>query len=292
MLDESENREKSEIIRAIGQRRIPGSMEKLSQLALDDNINQSREAVAAIKLLAEVEDINTLTDLLIRTNDPVKEKDLVIMLQNLVIQIDPAEQRATEIITKIKEISNENKKGQLMQILGASGNPSALPVLESAIEDSNPLLKKEAIKAASNWPNETPADILLISIKSSESEAIRILAFRGYLGLLRKNKDMSNPELLSRYAEAIKIAPNQSEQKKVFSGLAELEYFPAAEFVVQFLSDKKLKSEAEVALIQILRETIEPGNKEKSLKMIKTLIDNTSSSKIRTEAREMYESLN
>ena len=242
--------------------------------------------------MAEVPDIKTLADLLLRVDDPVREKDLVSTLQNLVVQIDPAEQRATDILSMIETVSDDKKKGQLMQVLGASGNPKALPVLESAINGSNPELKKNAIKSVSLWPNEAPADMLLTSAKKSKSEASRILAYRGYLEVLSRNTNMSDQELLTRYEEALKIAPNQMEQKKVFSGLAQVENFAAAELVAQYLNDTNLKSEAEVALIQILWQTIESSDREKSKKLTKALIDNTNNNDVRSEALELIESLN
>jgi HEAT repeat protein len=292
MLNESENQEKSEIIRCIGQRQIKESMMRLTQLATDHDKNINRSAVSAIKSLAEVQDIKLIADLLLKINDPVREKDLVATLQILVIQIDPPEQRATEILSIIKTVSDDEKKGQLMQVLGVSGNPQALPVLESAINGSNPGLKKNAIKSVSLWPNEAPADMLLTSAQNSKSKANRILAYRGYLEVLSRNINMSDQELLTRYKDAIIIAPNLMERKKVFSGLAQVENFAAAELVAQYLNDKYLKSEAEVALIQILWQTMESGDKEKSKKMVKALIDNTNNNDVRSEARELFESIN
>jgi len=292
MLDESENLEKSEIIRCIGQRQIKGSMQKLMQLATDQDKKLGRIAVTTIKSLAEVQNINILADLLLRIDDPVMEKDLVSILQNLVVQIDPPEKRATEILTMMETASDDKKKGQLMQVLGASGNPKVLPFLISAINGSNSDLKKNAIRSVSLWPNEDPADVLLTCTKNSKSETNRILAYRGYLELLSRNNNLSIQELLTRYDEAIKIAPNQMEQKKVFSGLAQVENFAAAELVYQYLNDKKLKSEAEVTLVKILWRTIESGDKTKSRKMTKALIDNTNNTDVRREASELYESLN
>ncbi len=71
-----------------------------------------------------------------------------------------------------------------------------------------------------------------------------------------------------------------------------MEKFAAAELVAQYLNDKNLKSEAEVALIQILRQTIKSGDREKSKEMTKALIDNTNSNDIRSQAHELFESLN
>ena len=78
----------------------------------------------------------------------------------------------------------------------------------------------------------------------------------------------------------------------VFSGLALVEDFAAAELAAQYIDNKNLKSEAEVALIQILWRTFESSDREKSINMTQILIENTKNDRIRKEALELSKALN
>jgi HEAT repeat protein len=292
LLEISENRELTELIKCIGERQVRGAASLLIASASNDDVQISRAAIRSLKSVAETEDINDLNKVLLKTDDPVMQNDIISILQDLVVQVEPIDQRATGIIALMPDISDTTRRIQLMQILGASGNPQALPILTTALTEPDENIEKGAIKAVELWPDDQPADILLNKIKNGQSEANRILAFRGYLTLLTRSKNTSDKDLLLHYRDAIEIAPVKAEQKKVFSAISAVNDLAAIDLAMQYLADNNLRPEAETAIVEISRKIFRNTDTEKLKKILQKIIDETKNESIREDALELVYLLN
>ncbi len=292
LLEKSEGDEKIELIRCIGQRQIEGSTSTLFTLATNEDKQISRSAVKSLSYVSDTSNIDGLTRLLINLDDITLQKELTTLLQKLVQQVNPPENRALGILNQMNKISDNNIKIQLFQVLGTSGNPKALPVLSSALDGKDPEIEKAAIRALSLWPGDEPADILLAKVKSTDSGGIKILAFRGYLSLLDKSENLTDTQLLQRYQEAMDLAPNNNEKKAILSGLAKLSDFSAAEYSSKFLTDVNLRSEAEVAIVHICWQVVEQTDPAKIKKLIQPVIDQTKNEDVLKKAIELMKILN
>jgi len=106
--------------------------------------------------------------------------------------------------------------------LGGLGHESALPVLRQALQESHSEIRYAAIRALSVWPNAGPADDLVRVARSTKTRAHRVLALRGYIDLIAA-APMPAAEKLAHYQQAIRLAGQDAERRKVLSVLAELD---------------------------------------------------------------------
>jgi HEAT repeat protein len=292
LVGESEGKEKIELIHCIGERQIESSKSMLIKLAADQDIQISRSAIKALKSVTDIHDIDALTELLINIDDPDGQNEIVGLLQNLVVQVEPPERRADGILEKMTRVSDKSDRILLMQILGVSGNPRALSLLADTLEQPDEELEKAAIRALSLWPDAQPADLLLNKVKNSNAKGNRVLAFRGYLTLLSRNKNLSDKDLLVRYQEAIEIAPDAGEQKRVFSNIASLNSLDAVELAAEYLKDKNLKPEAEAAIIDVCRKILLNSDSKKIKKILTEISTETENESIREAALELIDRIN
>jgi len=100
------------------------------------------------------------------------------------------------------------------------------------------------------WPDAVPMTRLEMLAKDGP-EALRPDALRGYFRLIGINHEITQEEAVNRYREALKMAPNDAERKRIMAGLAGAETAGALTVVLEYLDNPELKSEAEVAAVKI-----------------------------------------
>jgi uncharacterized protein len=134
--------------------------------------------------------------------------------------------------------------------IGKTGADAALPVLFDALASNDVEVARDAVQALGAWPNAVPMARLEILAKDGP-EALRADALRGYFRLIGINHEISEEEAVIRYRQALSLAPDDAERKRIMAGLAGAETMGAITVVLEYLDNPELKSEAEVAAVKI-----------------------------------------
>ncbi len=208
-----------------------------------------------------------------------------IRLAALKVDRDPAETVALYEAALALARRPEDKQA-CIAAMGKTGAAPALPVLYDALCGDDAASAAAAVRALGAWPDATPMARLEILAKDGP-EALRPEALRGYFRLVGINQELSEEEALNRYREALTLAPNLAEQKRIMSGLASAETLGALMIVTEHLDNPALKSEAEVAAVKIAANVAgrNPAGVRQILEKIEASAD---SDYIREEIKQAY----
>ena len=105
----------------------------------------------------------------------------------------------------------------MIKMLGQLGDVSALEVMRHALTDRDPQIRYAAIQGVSAWPTAEPKNDLLRVAMTADDQAHKVLALRGYIDLVGKDQADGDAKV-KMYEEAMKLAAQAAEKKRVLSG--------------------------------------------------------------------------
>lgn len=200
------------------------------------------ESLKALRSLAGQDEIPALVDLIFVV-EPT-QADQVGRTLSAVARRHSVDKQCTEnILSKLDRARNDEQRVALLMTLGGLGNDLALPVLRRGLQDKSSDIQYAAIKALSVWPNSAAAEDLLNVVRSSSNRSHRVLALRGYIDLIDAS-ELSGEQKLEDYQQAIQLASQDAERKKVLSVLARVETVEAFRMAMSKLDDTSLRNEA------------------------------------------------
>jgi len=159
------------------------------------------------------------------------------------------------------------------------------------LESSEKSIQDAALRALADWPTPEPVPDLLKIAQTPDSPVHQILALRGLVRLLGMESDRPASETVELFTQAMDLAPNTTEKKRVLSGLGTVGTLPALEMAMGYLSDGTLALEAESAVVRIAR-LLGPDQPEPCKKALAQVIGNTKNETIRGQAQELLDQLN
>jgi HEAT repeat protein len=234
------------------------------------------ESFKALKVIAGPQHLPALVDLLLNVQstsdrspanggfDPVQafglaEKTIVAVAH----KIEDKNRQAEAVLAVLPSVEDIERRCSLLSVLGKIGDNSALPCLREALANSDAEIQGAAIRALADWPTSEPASDLLNVAQSSGNRLHRILALRGAVRLLGLDSRppacegvVASPrrpakETIEMYSRAMSLAPDADDKKRILSGLADTKSPDALLIAADYLQDKTLSSEAELAVVKI-----------------------------------------
>jgi len=146
-------------------------------------------------------------------------------------------------------------KARLLGLLPALGDVRGLDVLEPYLDADDAALRDAAVRALVQWPDSTAGNLVLEVARESDNRTHRVLAFRGYLRMMKQN-----PDAAARHRMMTLIRPlaTTADAKKMFlAGLADMAEPWALAVAESFLDDPDVKAEAQAA-VKSLRKVQQP----------------------------------
>jgi hypothetical protein len=141
-----------------------------------------------------------------------------------------------------------------MQVMGQSGNPEALAILRSALNDQDPGAGRAAILALTAWPDITPVPDLMATARSASNPAHQVLALRGALQLIGLPAPSRPPrESVKMLAEAMGLAKQAEEKRAVLALLPRFPVREALDLANASVNDSEVAAEAKAAVSRLER---------------------------------------
>jgi len=209
--------------------------------------------VAAWRALGEVasgKEMSELVGLLVEAKDrdrSVAEKTVVAVARKAPASIDAA----GVVLKRIEGVTETKVKSSLLRVLAQIGDVRALDLMRTALGHEDLEMQEAALRGLASWPNTDPiADLLKVAQKSS-IQKLRVLALRGYVGMIALAQELSPEERLGMYKMAMGLAETQTEKRRVIGSLAALESPVAIAYVKTFFEDEALETDAKLAAVKI-----------------------------------------
>jgi type 1 glutamine amidotransferase/HEAT repeat protein len=171
--------------------------------------------------------------------------------------------------------------------LGETGNAAALPMIYDALKDPQDVVAEAAAKALGAWPDATPTEKLAVLARDKNSPR-QITALRGWVRLVGLDAARSTDDTVSLYREAMTLAANPDEQKRVMSALSTTQNVGGLLLASEYLNDPNLSEEAAVAVVKIAKALA--GINPDEVKMIMRVVAaNTKSESVKKQSSELIE---
>ncbi len=252
-VDGADDQEKAEIAGVLTDRNVTEAVPKLFALSRSGNRQVRSAAVEGLQELADVQYIPALVDLLVAA-DAADRSRAGQMLVAVARRCQAQKRIAQELIAKQGAASDPEVRSTLLLVLGELGDDAGLPVLRKALDDGQESVRRAAITGLSGWPNGEPLADLQRVAKEGRDPTGKVLALRGYIDVLGRAGSMPPAEKVQGYQTALSLAPNATEKKRVFAGLASVKTVEAMELAASCVPDEQVKEEAALATVAIAKD--------------------------------------
>jgi HEAT repeat protein len=260
------------------------------ETAKDADSKVQRESFKVLKMVADAKFLPALVELLIKTKSQSVRGEAEKTVAAVAHKIEQKDRQAEAVLAALAQVVDVEARCSLLSVLGRIGDNSALPELRKALADDDAKIQDAAIRALSDWPNPAPVDDLLKVAKTSDNQVHRILALRGFVRLLGLETGRPAEEMIELYQQAMKLAPDVPEKRKVLSGLANTKSLAALEMAATCLQDSSLQQEAEVAVVKIA-EGIYGSYPEKTKEVLAKIMQTSKSDSLREQAQNVIDQI-
>ncbi len=211
------------------------------------------EAFKAVRGLAKSADAPAIARLLIEARDDAVRSEA----ENALVAAattDAGPNPAETVLGCLPAATTAEAQASLLRVLGRIAHPSALSVLYQAVSAAEPVVKDAAIRALAEWPTAEPVRVLRdIASDSAQTQVHRVLALRAHVGMISKQPDATDDEILDDYAQAARLALRNEERELVLSRLGLIRHRRALQMAREQAEDPALKAAADAAVQSIER---------------------------------------
>jgi len=282
-IGKAEAKTKVELITGLGERNVYAGLETLLQTAKDADRSVRIESLKVLGALGKPKDVAALVDLLVNAASPSDRGEAEKTVAMVAHKIDKKDEQAAAVLAKLPSVKDVETRSSLLSVLGRIGDNSGLDVLREALGGKEPDEQGAAIRALSMWPTGEPTADLLAVAKGSKNDLHKTLAFRGFVRLLGLKSERAASETMGMYRQAMGLAPNAAEKRRVLSGLSSVASVEALAMAAEHVSDKELSGESEAAVIKIA-ELIYKEHPQESESAVKKVMSSTKSDSVREQA--------
>ena len=208
-------------------------------------------AVEALGNLAGENDLPRLIRLLLAAQSDAERAAAEKVVTSTAVRIPGPQNRADLILAALAETGGV-QKASLLHTLSGIGGAKALEVVVADTKSADVVLQNAAVRALSDWPDAGAAPELLSLAKTAKDDTQHVLALRGYIRLAGI-ADVSAPDKIRMYKDALGAAKRVDEKKLAFAGLAAVRTIESLQTVGSYLDDDALKAEAALAAAKIAR---------------------------------------
>jgi len=277
---------KVELIRSMGERNISKAVSVVLKTAKDTDSKVRLESFRVLKVVASPEHLSALLDLLLKVKSSSDRNEAQKTIAAVAHKIEDKNRQAEAVLTLLPSVKDIQGRCSLLSVLGKIGDNSALPSLREALNSDNVDIRGAAIRALADWRTAEPAADLLKIAQNSENKVHQILALRGTVRLLGLESNRPVKETVEMYSKAMSLAPDNGEKRRVLSGLARAKSLAALQIAANYIRDKSLFKEAELAVVKIAG-SIYAEYPQQTKDVLKKIIQTSENESMRQQAQEL-----
>jgi HEAT repeat protein len=176
---------------------------------------------------------------------------------------DEEANQAEPVLAALAEASDAQRV-ILLPLLGRIGGKKALVAIQAAMKSPSAEIREAGIRGLCNWPDASVADELLALAQNADSSAHRTWALRAYIRVTSLGGKRSPRQSLAMFKKAMELITRDDERKLLLGRVSEVRDMAALRFVVPYLDNPALASEASRAVVDLARrrELFDPHQAE------------------------------
>lgn len=277
---------KVELVSAIGERNIAGSVETLLNAARGEDRKVRIESLKVLKVVGTPDAMPALVSLLLEIKSDSDRTEAEKTAAAVAHKIEDRNRQAAAVLAVLPNIKDNADRASLLRVLGRIGDSSSLPALRTALGSREAEIQDAAIRALSDWPTSEPVPDLLKVAQTAENARYKTLALRGFVRLLGLESARTPAETVDLYKKAMDLAGDAQEKKRVLSGLVAAKSLGTLNMAADYLNDLALHLEAESAAVQIAQGVF-GSDPQRVKEVMAKVIQGTKQDAIRQQAQEV-----
>jgi HEAT repeat protein len=251
------------IIRVLGYRNARAATPHLLQLTADPNPSVSRAAFEALVPIASSSDVSAIVRATVACPDPANRETAEQTLYKVSLKNSRPDLRTAPLATALRTVPDPAARISLLQVLGLLADGPACRAVSDAYRDPSPAVRDTALRILANWPDTTPAPLLLDIFQTTDQPVHRTLALRGLVNLATLQPETAeratpvappDPALALQWLTAAQAAlrPEADEQRLVISGLGQLNQPGSLPLLEVHLRDAAVARDAALAMVRVV----------------------------------------
>ena len=237
------------LVEILAERQAKDYAEVVFKLTESDDQELRLKALTALEFLSRELDLPRLIGMLMKT----AENQGILALQDAIVaaasQIEDPERRIDPLLGFF-DTAEVKSKLDLLRIFPRIGGKKALQILITQSESVDARIQTVAVSSLSRWPNFEAVETLKNIITNTGNPTHRYVCLRGFVRLLGE-VDLPPAEKFFRMEEILNAVSVVEDKKVLLSGMAGIKSKESLAWVIPFLDDPELTSDAARAVIGI-----------------------------------------
>ena len=280
-----------EAIKLMGERRMADSLNKLLQMAAEDNEQISSAAFKALANIADESSITTLVSLITQTENENARNSGITTLKSILSKAQNKSSAVQIIIDQINK-SRGQIKLSLISTLNALGGSRALTTVVETAKSSDDETLNIGIRTLCDWPDyEAIGNLFDIASDSDTSLTHYVLATRGILRLIQEDNSVDVEEKADLCLKVYDITRRDDEKRQVIATMATLASTKIADRLLEIAQDGNLKAEAGLAVVQLANNILRT-DREAAQSLAQKILDMNISEDINYQAQTVISGRN
>jgi HEAT repeat protein len=273
------------LVEVLGERQAREASSPLLEIAETRTGALAKSSIKALGLVGGADELTPIIRIML-SSGPELQEPAVQAVVAIARKSEFESECSSALVQKYQEAGvTAGARLAIIQVLGRLAAAPGLPVILGALKDADPELSKEAVIAASNWPDAKPAPDLLRIARESSTASQKVLALRGYLDLIERDQELSPDEKVRLYEASMALAPEEAERQRVFSKLGQVASFSALNLVVK-LAGNPASEEAIAAAVSIARK-VYAGNTGLARLIVQKVMESTRNEELTAQCRDI-----
>lgn len=253
-LAESKGQAQRVLVELVGLREITAAVPMLLEFARSDQPEISQNALAALGLTIQLEDLPKLVSMLVNAESQERAAVAKQALEKGCQRMPDQDATAAVLLENMEEASME-RKSDLFDLLRVTGGDKALDGVAEAANSDDQQMVDAATRVLGKWMTPDAAPVLLKLAKSGPRK-FRVRSLRGYIRIPRQLK-VSADKKMDMAVKALNAATRDEERRLVIEDvLARLSSVEALELVMQYLESPGLTKSVCKAAVEIAQDLV------------------------------------
>lgn len=218
------------------------------KLANDNDAKMREAAVKALSALGTQEDLQSFSDAILTKKNDGEREALARALKDIGSRLTDKAKRDDSVLQSFAK-ADAPTKVQLLPVLLAFAGDKPLQATRGALAEPGEV-HKAAVRALAQWPDPAPLADLRTVAKADGDNVVRILALRGWIGMIGKS-GLKTEEKVQSFREAMELSTRPEEKRQVLGEVGRVGHVDSLKIVEPYLNDDNLKREALQAYEQI-----------------------------------------
>jgi HEAT repeat protein len=195
-------------------------------------------------------DMPRLFTLLLRTTPGLHRDEVERTIVIVVLKQPDDALRESMIFNVIKNIDS-SKHPECLPVLGRLGGTYSMELIETYLDDENPMHRDSAVRALCNWPDVEAADQLLELASSSENREYQRWGLRAYIRVVTLPNERSESETLQMLQQAFHLSKTPDDKCLAIDRASNVRTMEAVRWIASHLLEEELCETACESLVEL-----------------------------------------